>query len=179
MVRKIKPNAFQKLLHRFIMLRPVTAFVANKTHIIDNFVFKLTKGKHSFTEYLGWNIIQMTTIGAKTGKPHQIVLVALIDDKNIGLIASNFGRKPNPAWYYNLIKNPQCEVQLNGITKQYIARETDGEEYQKYWRMAVESYAGYEKYKQRASHRKIPVIVLEPVNFGFSQLAGEFQEQAP
>jgi len=29
--------------------------------------------------------------------------------------------------------------------------------------MAVSYYAGYEKYKQRAAHRRIPVMVLERV----------------
>lgn len=163
MARKIKPNASQNFLHRFIMLRPVTAFFADKTHIIDNAIFKLTKGRHSFSEYLGWNIIQINTIGAKTRKLHKLVLLVLIDGDKIGLIASNFGRKPNPGWYYNLIKNPICDVQLNGIWSKYIAHEIHGEEYKKYWSMAVASYKGYEKYKERASHRHIPVMVLEPI----------------
>lgn len=162
MARKIKTNIFQKFLHRFLMLRPVTAFVADKAHIIDGAILKLTKGKHSLSEYLGWNIVQVHTIGAKTGKPHQIVLIGLIDDKKIGLIASNFGRKPNPGWYYNLVKNPLCDVQLNEVSGKYIAHETQDEEYEKYWQMAVDCYAGYEKYKERASPRKIPVLVLEP-----------------
>jgi deazaflavin-dependent oxidoreductase (nitroreductase family) len=144
------------------MLRVVTAFFADKTHLIDGIVFKLTKGKHSFSEYLGWNIVQINTVGAKTGKLHQIVLLALIDEHKIGLIASNFGRKPNPGWYYNLVKNPVCDVQLNGNWAKYTAREIQGEEYNKYWQMAVASYKGYEKYKQRASHRHIPLMLLEP-----------------
>lgn len=163
MARKIKPNIFQKFLHRFFMLRPVTAFFANKTHLLDGALFKLTKGKHSLSEILGWNIIQITTIGAKTGNAHQIILVALIDGEKIGVIASNFGRKNYPAWYYNLVKNPLCEVKFNGHSAQYVARETHAEEYEKYWQLALSYYRGYEKYKERASHRKIPVMVLEPV----------------
>jgi deazaflavin-dependent oxidoreductase (nitroreductase family) len=157
-----KPNAFQKFLHRFIMLRVVTSFFADKTHIIDGAILKLTKGKHSLSEYLGWNIVQINTVGAKTGKLHQIVLLALIDGDKIGIIASNFGRKPNPGWYYNLVKTPVCDVQLNGLWAKYAAREIQGEEYKKYWNMAVSSYKGYEKYKQRASHRHIPLMLLEP-----------------
>ena len=157
-----KPNTFQKFLHRFVMLRLVTAFFADKTHIIDGAIFKLTKGKHSLSEYLGWNIVQVTTIGSKTGKPHRIVLVGLIDGEKIAVIASNFGRKPYPGWYYNLVKNPICDVQLNGVSEKYVAREIHEEEYEKYWQMAVDSYAGYQKYKERASHRRIPLLLLEP-----------------
>ena len=144
------------------MLRPVTAFWAGKTHIVDGAIFKLTKGKHSLSEYLGWNIVQVTTIGAKTGKPHHIVLVGLIDGEKIGVIASNFGRKPYPGWYHNLVKNPVCDVQLNGVSAKYVAREIHAEEYEKYWQMAVSSYAGYQKYKERAAHRRIPLLILVP-----------------
>jgi hypothetical protein len=43
----------------------------------------------------------------------------------------------------------------------YIARETEDNEYEKYWQLALSNYEGYEKYKERAG-RKIPVMVLEP-----------------
>ena len=162
MARKVKPNFIQKFLHRFIMLKAVTAFLANKTHLIDGAIFKLTNGKHSLSEILGWNIIQINTIGAKTGRSHQIVLLALIDGEKIGVIASNFGRQHYPGWYYNLLKNPLCDVQLNGHWRKYTAREIHGQEYEKYWQMAVESYAGYQKYRERAAHRRIPLMILVP-----------------
>jgi hypothetical protein len=53
-------------------------------------------------------------------------------------------------------------VVFNGRSGIYIARETEGDEYWHYWRMAVSLYGGYEKYKERAAHRHIPVMVLEP-----------------
>jgi hypothetical protein len=37
-----------------------------------------------------------------------------------------------------------------------------GDEYEKYWRLALSYYAGYEKYRERAVHRHIPVMLLEP-----------------
>ena len=163
MARKIKPNALQRLLHRFVMMRPVTVFFANKTYRIDTFVSKLTKGKHTLSEMLGWNIVQLKTIGAKTSKQYSTFLIGLIDGEKIGLIASNFGREHNPAWYYNLIKTPECMAQVGELFNKYIARETIGEEREKYWQMAVSFYQGYEKYKNRAAPRHIPVIVLEPI----------------
>ncbi|MDP1779542.1 MAG: nitroreductase/quinone reductase family protein [Anaerolineales bacterium] len=158
-----KPNAFQRFLHRFFMLRPVTAFFASRTHRIDGMILKLTEGKHSISEILGWNIVQLTATGAKTGRLHTLPLIGVLDDEKIALIASSFGRQHNPGWYYNLIKNPDCSIQLNGLAGEYRARETAGQEREKYWQMAVSYYAGYEKYKQRAAHRRIPVMVLERV----------------
>jgi hypothetical protein len=46
--------------------------------------------------------------------------------------------------------------------QKFIARETVGEEYQKYWEIALTYYAGYEKYRERAAPRRIPIMVLEP-----------------
>ena len=157
----VRPNAFQKLLHRFFMLRSVTAFFAPWIHQLDHAILKLTKGKYTATEILGWNIIQLITIGAKTNQPRSLPLVGLFDGDKIALIASSFGREHNLGWYYNLKKNPDCEVQRNGCSSKYLAHEAEGGERDKYWQLALSYYAGYEKYKERAV-RKIPVIVLEP-----------------
>jgi deazaflavin-dependent oxidoreductase (nitroreductase family) len=157
-----KPNAIQKLLHRFFMLRPITAFFAPRIHHIDKALLKLTRGRFAPSEILGWNIIQLTTIGAKTNQPHIMPLIGMFDQERIALIASSFGRKHNPGWYYNLKAQPECEVQFNGRIGKYVAREATGEEYDLYWQMAVSFYAGYDQYQQRAAHRHIPVMVLEP-----------------
>jgi deazaflavin-dependent oxidoreductase (nitroreductase family) len=89
-------------------------------------------------------------------------LAAVKDGDKFALIGSNFGQKNNPGWYYNLKANPKCTVRVDGQSGEYIARETQGEEREKYWQMAVGFYAGYELYEKRASHRRIPVIILEP-----------------
>lgn len=158
------PNFIQRLLHRFFMLKPVTAFFATRTHIMDGFVFRLTRGRHSLSEILGWNIVQVVTTGAKTGAKHTSILIAVMDGEKIALIGSNFGRQHNPGWYYNLKKHPECEVWLNGVPRSYRARETAGGEREAYWRKAVALYEGYQKYEQRAAHRRIPVMLLEPAN---------------
>jgi deazaflavin-dependent oxidoreductase (nitroreductase family) len=157
-----RPNLFQRGLHRFFMVKQVTAFFAPRTHILDKFVLKVSNGKYTLSEILGWNIAQVVTTGAKSGEKHTIILIAVMDGEKIALIASNFGRKPNPGWYYNLRKNPECEVILNAAAKPYLAREAEGAERETYWQKAVALYAGYERYKERASHRRIPVMILEP-----------------
>lgn len=156
-----KPNAVQRLIHRFIMLRPVTAFFANKVHLVDKLVLKLTGGKYTVSGFVGWTMIQLTTTGAKTGQARMSPLVGLIDEEKIAIVASSFGRAHNPGWYYNLKAHSECNVQWNGRSGRFIAREADGEEYEKYWQLALSYYAGYEKYKERAAYRHIPVMVLE------------------
>lgn len=158
-----KPSAFQRALHRFAMLKPVSLFLANNLHYLDSAVFKLTNGKRGFTEIVGLPMVEVTTMGAKSGQPRVMPLAAYQDGEKFVLIGSNFGRKPNPGWYYNLRANPNCTVHINGQTREYIARELSGEEREKYWQLAVSYYAGYEKYKLRAAHRRIPVMLLERV----------------
>jgi deazaflavin-dependent oxidoreductase (nitroreductase family) len=82
--------------------------------------------------------------------------------EKIVLIASNFGQEHYPAWYHNLKANPECVVKKNGRTGVYIAREADEQETENYFEMAVSYYVGYAVYKDRAKHRKVPVMVLEP-----------------
>lgn len=158
----IKPNLFQKMIHRILMLRWVSAFLAVNLYRMDAVVLKLSGGRHTVTELVGLPIIQITTIGAKSGEPRTMPLVSLFDGEKIALIGSNFGRQHNPGWYYNLKANPQCTVQVNGREQKYIARQTEGEEREKYWQMAVSYYKGYDLYKVRAAHRHIPVMILEP-----------------
>ena len=157
-----RPNAFQRFVHRFLMLKPVSAFMARVLHHFDTFVLRLTRGKYTLTQIVGLPIIRLTTTGAKTGQVHTLPLVGLVDGEKIALIGSNLGQKHNPGWYYNLKAHPECEVCFSGCTDKYIARETKGDERERYWQVAVSYYKGYDVYKIRAAPRKIPIMVLEP-----------------
>jgi len=158
-----RPNAIQRFSHRFLMIRPVSAFLSLVLHRLDAVVLKLTRDKYTLTEIVGLPIIQLTTIGARTGQPRTMPLVSLIDGERIAIIGSNFGGRHNPGWYYNLKANPRCTVHFRGRKAEYMARLTEGDEREKYWQMGVSCYEGYETYRVRASHRVIPVVILEPV----------------
>jgi len=158
----IKPNVYQKVVHRFLMLKPVSAFLSKVLHHADTFLLRITRERYTVSQIIGLPIIQLTTTGSKTGQPRTIPLVSLPDRDDIALVASNFGQKHNPAWYYNLKANPECEVHYKGRARKYIARETSGDEYEHYLLIAISYYAGYEKYKERAAPRHIPIMVLEP-----------------
>ena len=161
-IANIKPNSYQKFIHRFLMLKPVSAFLAKILYRVDRFILYISGGHYTATRLAGLPIVQLMTIGAKTGQRRTMPLVGIFDAEKIALIATYFGSKHNPGWYYNLKAHPECEVFCNGCTKKYIAREIIGEEYEHYWQLANSFYEGYEKYKQRAAPRHIPVMLLEP-----------------
>jgi deazaflavin-dependent oxidoreductase (nitroreductase family) len=78
------------------------------------------------------------------------------------VIGSNWGQAHAPSWYYNLRANPQATGSIDGVSATYQAHEAMGAEYDRLWQLAEDTYAGYSVYKTRASHRRIPVMVLTP-----------------
>lgn len=158
----MEPNALQRLVHRFLMLAPVSAFLARILPLMDRLALRLSNGRWTFTGLVGLPMIELTAVGAKSGQRRTLPLVGLQEGERIVLIGSNFGRAHHPAWYHNLKAHPECEAQVNGCRRRYVAREAQGEERERYWQLAVSYYAGYEKYRVRAGKRAIPVMLLEP-----------------
>ncbi len=153
-----------RVFQQFLAWRPISWLMARLLHRADAFLLRLSRGKWTFAELSGLPIIELTTTGAKSGKQRTLPITGLPDGEKYALIASNFGQERNPAWYYNLKANPECVVKKDGKPGTYIAREAKDQENERYYKMAISYYSGYAAYKQRASHRKIPVMVLEPKN---------------
>jgi deazaflavin-dependent oxidoreductase (nitroreductase family) len=105
-------------------------------------------------------VVNLTTIGAKSGLERTIPVIGIKDGQKIILIATNFGQAKNPAWYYNLKSTPNATVSFQGRTNIYRAYEASETERERYWQIAEATYPGYHQYRQR-THRDIPVMVLE------------------
>ena len=99
-------------------------------------------------------------VGAKSGVKRTAPLLYLRDGDDLVIVASKGGFPKNPAWYYNLLANPDTDVQLWAETIPVRARVASGEERARLWPKAVELYPGYTEYQRRAD-REIPVVVLE------------------
>jgi deazaflavin-dependent oxidoreductase (nitroreductase family) len=124
----------------------------------------VTNGRYSAAKLLfGMPVVCLTTTGARSGQPRTVPLLAIPDDENIILIASNWGQGHHPGWYYNLRANPEVHVEYNGFISPYFAQQAAGEERERKWRTAVDFYPGYEAYKKWAKGREIPVFVLSPI----------------
>ena len=157
-----RPNSLQKLIHRFLAVKPVSIILSKVLHRADAFMLRLTRDRHTFAELVGLPIIQLKMKGARTGKVRTLPLVSLPAGNKLVLIATNFGQRHNPAWYYNLKAYPECDACFNGKSGKYVAREAESEERGTYWQLALSYYSGYEKYKERSAPRRIPIMVLEP-----------------
>ena len=142
----------------------VSRFTSRTLHHLDQGLLQLTGGNHSVSSVLtGVPTLILTTTGAKSGLSRSVPLVGIQNGERIGLIASNWGGRSNPGWFYNLMANPKATVKVGGEENLFLAAEAVGEEYARFWQMALDVYPGYADYKQRAAHRKIHIMVLEPV----------------
>lgn len=164
-----KPNFFYRFLHRIYRFGPISWLLSVFMPPIDRFVFKISRRKLSMAQLLsGLPVILLTCKGAKSGKDRNVPLISIpVGDKRteIVLIASNWGKPKNPAWYYNLKANPDVVVAYKGEEGEYLADEVkDENQYQDYWNTAVGYYSGYNNYKKKTSRNKIPIIKLTPKN---------------
>ena len=100
-------------------------------------------------------------VGAKSGTLRTTPLLFVDDGPDLLLIASKGGFPKHPAWYHNLIANPDTTVQVGSERRPVHARVARHEEREHLWELADASYSGYRDYRARAD-REIPLVVLEP-----------------
>lgn len=101
-------------------------------------------------------------VGAKSGTKRTAPLLYVRDGENVAVIASKGGYTKNPAWYYNLMANPDTEVQIGRKQRPVHARIATGEERERLWAEAVRVWSGYEDYAAHTKRREIPLVILEP-----------------
>ena len=73
-------------------------------------------------------LVLLHTTGAKTGAPRVNPVDCTIIDGGIVVYASASGTPKSPAWYYNLVANPEVRVELGTETFDAVARVTAGTE---------------------------------------------------
>jgi deazaflavin-dependent oxidoreductase (nitroreductase family) len=124
-------------------------------------LFRASKGSVS-GKVLGMPVIELVTIGRKSGKERATMLtVPITEDGRLVLVASFGGDDRHPAWYHNLVDHPQVRVTSAGSTRAMVARVATDEEKATLWPRIVTVHRGYESYQDKTS-RPIPVVILEP-----------------
>lgn len=159
---------FQVLMHKIGSSTPGAWLYARTLHISDGIVLRLSGGRMTMTSLLsGLPVVIVTTTGAKSGLARTVPLLCIRDEDNpanFAIIATNWGQKRYPAWYFNLKANPQATCSIAGKVATYLAHEAADEEYTRFWDYAVHTYRGYPLYKQRIHGRKIPIMVMTMVD---------------
>ncbi len=107
-------------------------------------------------------VLLLDHVGAKSGTKRTSPLLYVRDGENLVLVASKGGFPRHPAWFHNLVANPDTEVQVGSERLPVHARVARPEERDRLWAKAVASYRGYEDYQARSKGREIPLVILEP-----------------
>jgi deazaflavin-dependent oxidoreductase (nitroreductase family) len=100
-------------------------------------------------------------VGAKSGTRRTSPLVYGVEGDDLILVASKGGYPKNPAWFHNLLANPDTTVQVGSSRRSVHARKADAAERKRLWPLMLKVYGGYADY-QRRTEREIPLVVLSP-----------------
>ena len=114
----------------------------------------------------GWgplnrNTLILTTRGRKSGREISKPLLYFEDQGRIYLVASYGGNDSPPAWYLNLVKNPDVKVQVGRSVQSRRARTLSAKEAKPIWPGLLAVYPTYAEYQKKTT-RQIPVVELAP-----------------
>jgi deazaflavin-dependent oxidoreductase (nitroreductase family) len=79
----------------------------------------------------------------------------------LAVVASKAGQPTHPAWFHNLMANPETTVQLGSQVREVRARLATEDERGRLWPAFVAFYPGYAAFERWAKPRTIPVVILE------------------
>ncbi len=132
-------------------------------NIVHKGAIKLTGGRLGWTAG-GMPSLELTTTGRKSGDPRAVMLTSPVQlGDGLVIVASKGGNDQHPAWYLNLVANPQVTVRYQGGSRQaMVARTVTDAERADLWPQITQRYRGYAGYQDKTD-RTIPVVVLEPV----------------
>jgi deazaflavin-dependent oxidoreductase (nitroreductase family) len=129
-----------------------------KSHIQD---YVESDGKKGHL-WRGMTTLLLTTRGRKSGKLRRTALIYGRDGVNYLLVASNGGAHKHPAWYLNLVENPEVALQVGAERFTAHARTAEPEEKLRLWQVMSKAFPQYDKYQAKAG-RDIPLVILEPI----------------
>ena len=136
--------------------------IMNVSQRIDPTIVKLSGGRLSTLVFTP--AVLLTHTGAVSGVERTTTLLYFTDGDRVILIASNFGRAKNPAWYHNVKAHPEVTLYAGGYQGRFIAEEATGAERDRLWALAKQLSVGYADYEQITEGRRIPVMALTPID---------------
>ena len=103
----------------------------------------------------------LTTTGAKSGRERTIPLTYFDRDGRIFIIASKGGAATDPAWFHNLVANPDVVAEFGDDPVPSTAVVLEGDERDQVFTWAADQNRTFLKYQSRTD-RVIPVVELVP-----------------
>ena len=153
----------QRRMRLLVTTRPVAWLSARYLPGLDRLAFRLTRGRVTPSAWItGLPIVQMTTVGARTGQPRTVRLLGIPHGDGYLIIAANFGEEENPAWYYNVRAHPRVTITTSATSRDYDVHELEGDERAAGFDRALLLNPGWTRFRERAVSRVIPVLRITP-----------------
>ena len=108
----------------------------------------------------GFSLLLLHTTGARTGSERVTPVAYQPLPDGWAVFATHAGAPKHPAWYHNLLAQPETIIEIGTETVPVRARLTGGEERARIWKLQKLFYPSFAKHEAKTS-REIPVIVLE------------------
>jgi deazaflavin-dependent oxidoreductase (nitroreductase family) len=108
----------------------------------------------------GKPLMILTTTGAKSGEPRTAIVTYHKDGDRYAVASSKGGAPTHPAWYHNLVANPDATVEVENQTFKVRAIETSGAERDRLWNDHVAVLPEFGEYPKK-TNRTIPMLILE------------------
>ena len=110
-------------------------------------------------QFEGMSLALLTTVGRKTGQRRTSPVAYMNVDGQPVVIASKGGAPTHPAWYHNLVANPQVTVEFGTDTFEATAEVLQGEKRDRIFAKVAAMAPGFGDY-QAGTTRVIPVVAI-------------------
>ncbi|MGW6317604.1 nitroreductase/quinone reductase family protein [Streptomyces sp. NPDC055099] len=127
----------------------------NITHTV---LYEKSRGRLG-TRMLGQQVGILTTVKRQDGQPYSVPLFTYRDGDDVIVVASYRGSAQHPAWFRNLVTNPDAVVRIGDRSWPVRATVLTGAERGEWWERVAADFKGYAAYQRRTS-RQIPVVRL-------------------
>jgi deazaflavin-dependent oxidoreductase (nitroreductase family) len=134
--------------------------LARALFALNTWLYRRTGGRLG-NKVKGAPVLLLDHVGRKTGTTRTAPIVYLEDGDDLVVVGSRGGSDAMPAWFLNLIANPNTTVQIGRERRQVVARQATAEEKQRLWPRLVEMLPDFDAYQSRTD-REIPVAILAP-----------------
>jgi deazaflavin-dependent oxidoreductase (nitroreductase family) len=111
-------------------------------------------------QFEGATLLLLHSTGARSGAERINPLAYQAVGDSFAIFASKAGADTNPDWYYNVVANAACTVEVGADSIDVRARVLEGAERDQVWSTQKERAPGFAEYEQKTS-RVIPVVLLE------------------
>jgi F420H(2)-dependent quinone reductase len=128
-------------------------------------VYRVSGGRVAGQVPSGAPICLLTTTGRRSGRRRCVPLLYVTDGDDLVVVASRGGMSSHPAWYLNLLADPNAVVELGRRRVHVQARIASPSERARLWPLVVAVYENFAAYQTR-TERELPVVVLSPMRRG-------------